>query len=143
MNKLNKNKRVQIILPLVEGNSLRAAGGMCGVAFNTVLKLLPEIGQACEDYQRRVIVNLSCKRIQCDEIWSFWYAKDKNVPADLRAKFSFGDVWTWIAIDADTKLVPCWRIGGRNAWHAQHFMYDPASRLANRVQLTTDGHRVY
>jgi len=90
-----------------------------------------------------VLTNLPCKRIQCDEIWSFWYAKDRNVPTDLRGKFGFGDLWTWIAIDADTKLVPCWRIGGRNVWHAQHFMYDLASRLANRVQLTTDGHRVY
>jgi IS1 family transposase len=115
---------------------------MCGVAFNTVLKLLPEIGQACENYQRRVFHNLSCKRVQCDEIWSFCYAKDKNVPDELRSK-GYGDVWTWVAIDADTKLVPCWRVGRRDAWTAQHFMHDLASRLANRVQLTTDGHRVY
>jgi IS1 family transposase len=143
MNKLNKARRVQIISALVEGNSLRATARMCDVAFNTVLKLVPEIGQACEDYQRRVFVNLPCKRIQCDEIWSFCYAKEKNVPSDKQGKFGFGDVWTWTAMCADTKLVPCWRIGGRNAWHAQHFMHDLASRLANRVQLTTDGHRVY
>jgi IS1 family transposase len=116
---------------------------MTGAAKDTVLKLLAEIGQACEDYQRRVLVNLPCKRLQCDEIWSFCYAKEKNVPSDLRGKHGYGDVWTWVAIDADTKLVPCWRIGDRNAWHGQHFMYDLASRLANRVQLTTDGHRVY
>jgi IS1 family transposase len=116
---------------------------MAGVAFNTVLKLLPEIGQACEKYQRRMFVNLPCKRIQCDEIWSFCYAKEKNVPQELQGKFGFGDVWTWTAMCADTKLVPCWRIGGRNAWHAQNFMHDLAARLANRVQLTTDGHRVY
>ena len=115
---------------------------MCDVAFNTVLKLMPEIGEACESYQRRVLVNLPCKRVQCDEIWSFCYAKEKNVPQDLRGK-GYGDVWTWVAIDADTKLVPCWRIGDRNAWTAQNFMHDLASRLANRVQLTTDGHRVY
>ena len=139
MNKLNKAKQVQIIASLVEGNSLRATSRMCDVAFNTVLKLLPEIGQACEEYQRRVFVNLPCKRIQCDEIWSFCYAKDKNLPADKKG----GSVWTWVAIDADTKLVPCWRVGGRDAWNAQHFMYDLKSRLANRVQLTTDGHRVY
>ena len=143
MNKLNASKRTQIVSALVEGNSLRATARMCDVAFNTVLKLLPEIGQACEDYQRRVLVNLPCKRVQCDEIWSFCYAKEKNVPDDLRGKHGFGDVWTWVAICADTKLVPCWRIGDRNAWHAQHFMYDLAGRLANRVQLTTDGHRVY
>jgi IS1 family transposase len=143
MNKLNTVKRTQIVSALVEGNSLRATARMSGVSFNTVLKLLPEIGQACEAYQRRVLVNLNCRRLQCDEIWSFCYAKDKNVPKDKRGKFGFGDVWTWVAIDADTKLVPSWRIGGRNAWHAQHFMYDLAARLANRVQLTTDGHRVY
>ncbi len=116
---------------------------MCDVAFNTVLKLMPAIGQACEEYQRRVLVNLPCKRVQCDEIWSFCYAKEKNVPNDLRGKHGFGDVWTWVSICADTKLVPCWRIGDRNAWHAQHFMYDLASRLANRVQLTSDGHKAY
>jgi IS1 family transposase len=125
------------------GNSLRATARMAGVAFNTVLKLLPEIGEACENYQRRVLVNLPCKRIQCDEIWSFCYAKEKNVPREFRGKFGYGDVWTWTAMCADTKLVPCWRIGTRGAWTAQSFMYDLAARLANRVQLTTDGHRVY
>jgi IS1 family transposase len=143
MNKLNKAKQTQIISALVEGNSLRATARMCDVAFNTVLKLLPEIGQACENYQRRVLVNLACKRVQCDEIWSFCYAKEKNVPEELRGQFGYGDVWTWTALCADTKLVLSWRVGGRTAWHAQHFMYDVASRLANRVQLTTDGHRAY
>lgn len=143
MNQLSAAKRSQIISALVEGNSMRATARMAGVAFNTVLKLLPEIGEACEEYQRRVFRDLPCKRIQCDEIWQFCYAKEKNVPEELRGKFGFGDVWTWIAMCPDTKLVPCWRIGGRNAWHAHHFMYDLASRLANRVQLTTDGHRVY
>jgi IS1 family transposase len=142
MNKLNKDKQVQIIASLVEGNSLRATARMCDVAFNTVLKLLPEIGRVCEEYQQKAFVNLPCQRIQCDEIWSFCYAKEKNVPQDLRGK-GYGDVWTWVAVCADTKLVPCWRIGDRNAWDAQHFMYDLAARLANRVQLTTDGHRVY
>jgi IS1 family transposase len=143
MNRLTVEKRAQIVNALVEGNSLRSASRLCGVAFNTVLKLLPEIGQACEDYQRRVLVNLPCRRLQCDEIWSFCYAKEKNVPQEFRGKSGYGDVWTWVAICADTKLIPCWRIGDRNAWHAQHFMYDLAARLKNRVQLTTDGHRVY
>ena len=143
MNKLNSEKRCQIISALVEGNSMRATARMTGVMLNTVLKLLPEIGKACAEYQRRVFRDLPCKRIQCDEIWQFCYAKEKNVPADKRGKFGFGDVWTWVALCADTKLVPCYRIGGRNAWHAQHFMHDLASRLANRIQLTTDGHRVY
>src|SRR6266404_4115044 len=143
MNRLSPDKRTQIINALVEGNSLRATARLAGVAFNTVLKLLPEIGQACEEYQRRVLRNLPCKRVQCDEIWSFCYGKDKNLPKDKRGKFGFGSVWTWTAICADTKLVPCYRVGDRNAWAAQNFMHDLASRLANRVQLTTDGHRVY
>jgi len=143
MNKLSAAKQVQIISALVEGNSLRATARMCDVAFNTVLKLMPQIGQACEDYQRRVLVNLPCKRLQCDEIWSFCYAKEKNVPSELRGKHGYGDVWTWVAIDADTKPVPCWRVGGRDPWTAQHFMHDLAARMSNRVQLTTDGHRTY
>jgi IS1 family transposase len=143
MNRLTTEKRIQIVNALVEGNSLRATARMCDVAFNTVLKLLPEIGQACEEYQRRVFVNLPCTRVQCDEIWSFCYGKDKNLPADKRGKWGYGSVWTWTAICADTKLVPCWYIGDRNAWAAQNFMHDLAKRLKNRVQLTTDGHRVY
>src|SRR6202521_4296021 len=115
MNRLSITKRAQIISALVEGNSLRATARMAGVAFNTVLKLLPEIGQACEDYQRRVLVNLPCKRIQCDEIWSFCYAKDKNVPTDKQGQFGYGDVWTWVAIDSETKLVPTFMVGTRGA----------------------------
>lgn len=143
MNRLPAEKRIQIISALVEGNSLRAASRLSGVAFNTVLKLLPEIGDACEAYQRRVMVNLPCRRLQCDEIWAFCYSKEKNVPEELKGKRGFGDVWTWVAIDAETKLVPCWRVGGRDAWTAQNFMHDVAARLSNRVQLTTDGLRVY
>jgi IS1 family transposase len=143
MNRLTKEKRVQIISALVEGNSLRAVSRMCDVAFNTVLKLVPELGRVCADYQDKALRNLTCKRIQCDEIWQFCYAKDKNVPADKQGKFGFGSVWTWIAIDADTKLVPTFMIGTRGAQTAKRFMDDLASRLANRVQLTTDGHRVY
>lgn len=143
MNKLTKEKRVQIIRALVEGNSIRATARICDVAFNTVLKLLPEIGKACADYQDRVFRNLPCKRIQCDEIWSFCYAKEKNLPAELQGKFGFGSVWTWVALDADTKLVPSWLVGDRSADTAVTFMTDLATRLANRVQLTTDGHKAY
>jgi IS1 family transposase len=143
MNKLNKDKRTQIIKALVEGNSLRATARMCDVAFNTVLKLVPEIGRVCADYQDKTLRNLTCKRVQCDEIWSFCYAKDKNVPADKRGQFGYGDVWTWVAIDADTKLVASFMVGTRGSQTAKRFMGDLASRLANRVQLTTDGHRVY
>ncbi len=143
MNKLNKVKQIQIIAALVEGNSLRSTARMCDVAFNTVLKLLPQIGRACLEYQDKTLRNLTCKRIQCDECWSFCYAKQKNVPEDKKGTFGFGDVWTWVAMDADTKLVPSFTVGTRGFQTAKAFMDDLASRLANRVQLTTDGHRVY
>jgi IS1 family transposase len=143
MNNLPVERQIAVISALVEGNSIRATVRMTGVAKDTVTKLLARVGKACAEYQDKTLRNLPCKRIQCDEIWSFCYAKEKNVPEELRGKFGFGDVWTWTALCADTKLIPCWRVGARNAWHAQHFMYDLASRLANRVQLTTDGHKVY
>lgn len=143
MNKLSTEKRAQIIGCLVEGNSLRATARMCDVAFNTVLKFIPEIGEACDKYQEKVFHNLKCKRIQCDEIWSFLYAKEKNVPEAKRGIFGYGDVWTWVALDADTKLVPSFMVGTRNAQSAKMFIDDLAGRLANRIQLTTDGHRVY
>jgi IS1 family transposase len=142
MNKLNRTKQAQIIGALVEGNSVNATARMTGASKVTILKLIADLGTRCADYQDRTLRNLTCKRIQCDEIWQFCYAKEKNVPQDLRGK-GYGDVWTWVAMDADTKLVPCWRVGDRNAWNAQHFMYDLAARLTHRVQLTTDGHRVY
>jgi IS1 family transposase len=143
MNKLSKEKRAQILGCLVEGNSLRATARMCDVAFNTVLKFVPEIGEACFEYQDKAFRNLKCKRIQCDEIWSFCYAKEKNVPEEHKGEFGYGDVWTWVAIDADTKLVPSFYVGNRDAKTAKLFIQDLADRLANRVQLTTDGHKVY
>jgi IS1 family transposase len=143
MNRLNKEQRTKIIAALVEGNSLRSTARMWGVAFNTVLKLLPEIGQACMEYHDKAIRNLTCKRIQCDEICSFCYPKDKNVPEDKKGNFGFGDVWTWVAIDADTKLVASFAVGTRGAQTAKRFMDDLASRLANHAQLTTDGHGAY
>lgn len=143
MNKLSTEKRVQMLKCLVEGNSLRATARMCDVAFNTVLKFIPEIGEACDKYQDEVFHNLKCERIQCDEIWSFCYAKEKNVPESKKGAFGYGDIWTWVAIDADTKLVPSFMVGRRDAATAKIFMNDLAERLANRVQLTTDGHRPY
>jgi len=116
---------------------------MTGVAKNTIAKLLHDAGSACADYQDRVMRDLPCTRVQCDEIWSFCYAKQKNVPVEHRGEFGYGDVWTWTALDADTKLVPCWLVGLRDAGYAHEFMSDLASRLMTRVQLTTDGHRVY
>jgi IS1 family transposase len=116
---------------------------MTGAAKGTVLKLLADIGQACSEYQDRVLRNLPCKRIQCDEIWSFCYSKDKNVPDDKIGQFGYGDVWTWTAIDADSKLVPSWYIGNRDMDSAMTFINDLAGRLKNRIQLTTDGLKIY
>ncbi len=143
MNKLSVEKRVQVISCLVEGNSIRATVRMTGVAKNTIVRPLAEVGEACSNYQDKVFKKLPCKNIQCDEIWSFCYAKEKNVPKDKRGKFGYGDVWTWTANCADTKLVPSWFIGSRDSKATTSFVNDLASRLAHRVQLTTDGHRAY
>ncbi len=143
MNRLSLKNRAKIIGFLVEGNSMRAASRMADVSINTVAKLLVDVGTACNEYQDKTLRNLSCKRVQCDEIWSFCYAKDKNVPKEKRGQFGFGDVWTWTAICADTKLVPCWLVDRRNARAAKEFMLNLAGRLSDRVQLTTDGHRAY
>lgn len=143
MNKLNRTKQAQVIAALVEGNSVNATVRMTGVAKHTILKLLAGLGPACADYQDKVFRNLTCKRIQCDEIWQFCYAKEKNVPADKKGHFGYGDVWTWVAIDADTKLVPSFVIGHRNAHAAKRLIDDLASRLSHRVQLTTDGLTIY
>ena len=143
MNKLDQKKRTQVVAALVEGNSIRSTVRMTGIAKNTVIKLLVDLGKACSEYQDKAFRNLTCKRIQCDEIWSFVGAKDKNVPADKKGVFGYGDVWTWTAIDAQSKLIPCWYIGDRSAESAYHFIHDLKGRLANRVQLTTDGHKAY
>jgi len=143
MNKLPKDKRIQIIHLLVEGNSMRATARIADVAFNTVDKLFVEAGRACAAYQDKTLRDLRCRRLQLDEIWSFVYAKQKNVPTAKSAPKDAGDVWTWVAIDADTKLVPSWRIGDRSSETGIAFTDDLAKRLANRVQITTDGHRAY
>jgi IS1 family transposase len=143
MNTLTQQKRCQVISALVEGNSIRATVRMTGVSKNTIAKLLVELGAACSQYLDKALVNLNCKRIQCDEIWSFCYAKEKNVPQEKRGQFGYGDVWTWTAMDADSKLIVSWLVASRDAGSAYGFMQDLAKRLANRVQLTTDGHRAY
>jgi IS1 family transposase/lambda repressor-like predicted transcriptional regulator len=143
MNTLTKEKRTQIIGMLIEGMSLRATSRLADVSINTVTKLLVEIGRSTADFQDRTLRNLKCKRIQCDEIWAFCYAKEKHVPAEKKGHFGYGDVWTWTAIDADSKLVPSFMVGNRDARSARMFIDDLASRLANRVQLTTDGHKAY
>ena len=143
MNKLDKNRRVHVVAALVEGNGLRATARMTGVARATVEKLLRDLGHVCAMYQHVVMRNLPCTKIQVDEIWNFVYAKQKNVAKAKSAPEHAGDTWTWVAIDADTKLVPCWLVGGRDADYATEFMQDLAGRLASRVQLTSDGHRAY
>jgi IS1 family transposase len=143
MNRLSIERRARIIGCLVEGNSLRATARMTDTAINTVVKLLVDVGKACAEYQNQALRNLKCKRIQCDEIWSFCYAKEKNVPEDKKGQFGYGDVWTWTAICADTKLVPAWLVGERFSETAYVFMQDLASRFTHRVQLTTDGHKPY
>jgi IS1 family transposase len=143
MNRLTQEKQRQVIAALVEGNSIRATVRMTGVAKNTIVKLLADVGKACADYQDKVFHDLTCKRIECDEIWSFCYAKQKNVPEEKQDQFGYGDVWTFTAICAETKLVPSWHLGRRDTENATVFMKDLASRLKHRVQLTTDGHAMY
>ena len=143
MNRLTTEKRAQVIGCLVEGMSIRATVRVTGAAKNTVSKLLLDLGKACSDYQDRTLRDLPCKRLQLDEIWSFVYAKAKNVPEDHQGEFGYGDVWTWVAIDADNKLVPSWLVGRRDTQDAIVFVKDIADRLSNRVQLTTDGHAPY
>jgi IS1 family transposase len=143
MNRLSKAERAAIIRLLVEGNSIRATARITGAARNTITTLLVQLGEACSAYQDRVLRNLTPSRVECDEIWSYVYAREKNLPRERRGEAGVGDVWTFVAIDPDTKLVPSWLLGGRDPETAIAFMHDLASRLANRVQLTTDGHRMY
>lgn len=143
MKMLDKAKRAQIVGMMVEGNSIRAITRMTGVSKNTVVKLLTDAGEACLEYQDKALRNLPSKRIQADEIWSFVYSKQKNIPKARRGQFGYGDVWTWTAIDADSKLVICWHVGRRDAGAADVFMADLANRVTNRIQLTTDGHHAY
>jgi IS1 family transposase len=143
MNTLSLEEKTKVIAALVEGNSIRATCRMTGIAKGTVTRLLERVGKACADYQDIWLRDLPCDNIQCDEIWSFCYSKEKNVPKEHKGQFGYGDVWTWTALDADTKLVPSWHIGSRDAVDGTIFMNDLKSRLANRVQLTTDGHKVY
>jgi len=143
VNRMSVKKRAQILGLLVEGNSLRAASRLADCSINTVTKLLVDVGTACAEYQDKTLRNLPCKRVQCDEVWSFCYAKQKNVPTDKQGMFGYGDVWTWTALCADTKLIAAWMVGSRDGNAAKSFIDDLAGRLANRVQLTTDGHRAY
>jgi IS1 family transposase len=143
MNKLPSEKRAQVLQMMAEGIALRAITRLTGISRTTLQKLLEDAGQAFSDYQDRMLVNLTCRRIQVDEAWSFCYAKQKNVATAKAAPEGAGDIWTWVGLDADTKLVASFYVGGRDSYAAMIFMDDLAQRLANRVQLTSDGHRPY
>jgi IS1 family transposase len=143
MNKLSTKERAAIIRALVEGNSLRSVTRMTGHSINTVSKLLVDVAAAATLFQDKALRNLPATRIECDEIWAFCYARPKNVPPEHEGQWGYGDVWTWVALDPDTKLVATWLIGRRDQVDAKLFIGDLASRLANRVQITTDGHKPY
>ena len=143
MNTLPTNKRILVLKCLTEGMSIRATVRVTGVSKNTIAKLLVSAGKACAAHMDRELRELPCRRIQADEIWSFIYAKEKNVPRAAAAPPDAGDIWTWVAICADTKLIPSWRIGDRSGMTAIDLMDDLRARLAHRVQLTTDGHAAY
>jgi IS1 family transposase len=143
MNKLSTERRAQILGMMVEGNSIRAIVRMTGASKNTIVKLLEDAGEVFSAYQDRALRNLSCKHLQLDEIWAFCYAKRATLPFAKNAPEEAGDLWTWVALDADTKLVPSWRVGDRSGATAIEFVCDLSKRLANRVQVTSDGHRAY
>lgn len=143
MNRLPVEKKVAVITALCEGCSVRSVSRMTGVAKGTILRLLADVGTACADYQDRVLRNLGPIRVQVDEIWSFVGAKQKNVTPEMAAERVCGDAWTFVAIDADSKLAITWLVGRRDAGTATEFLQDLQSRLSNRIQLTTDGHKMY
>ncbi len=143
MNTITHEKRCAVIRCLVDGCSIRAITRITGIAKNTIQKLTRELGQACLDFQGHVFRNLKSQRVQCDEIWCFCYAKDKNLPEKMKGQPGVGSMWTWTAIDADTKLLFSWHFGNRDASNAYVFVKDIQDRLANRVQLTTDSHASY
>lgn len=143
MNRSSSAKRAQIVQHLVEGCSINSTVRLTGTAKNTVLKLLTDLGPACQAYQDKALRNLSCRNIQVDEIWSFCRMKDMNVPEYRLDDPNVGSVWTWVSLDRESKLVPCWLVGRRTEVHARQFLTDLAGRLANRIQLTSDGHEAY
>jgi len=144
MNRMDTARRAQVVRCLIEGCSINSTVRMTGVAKHTILKLLVELGAACEDFLNETMQDLPCKRLQADETWAFCFAKQKNAKAKHFENGGFaGDIWTWVAIDADTKLIPSWLIGMRDVASARTFVEDLAGRLANRIQLTTDGLKLY
>jgi IS1 family transposase len=143
MNKLTREQKIDVVKCLVEGNSIRSTSRITSVSRNTVSKLILQLGEACEQYHDEFVVNVKTKRVECDEIWSYVGKKDVNCTPGEKVTFGVGSVWTWTAIDADSKLILSYLVGGRDGQYAYMFMKDVASRLANRVQLTTDAHGAY
>lgn len=143
MNKLPPKVRAQMLNMLCEGSSMRSVSRLADVSINTVAKLLIDAGKFCAAFHDDKVRGVQAKRIQCDEIWSFTYAKQKNVAAAKRQDLAYGDTWTWTGIEAQSKLIISWLVGGRDSDYAIAFMDDLRSRIANRVQLTTDGHKAY
>jgi IS1 family transposase len=143
MNRLSLERRAAVVRCLVEGNSIRSTARIAGAAKNTVTKLLLDLGDACREYQDRTLRDLTCQRVQCDEVWSFVGCKEKTLPRERRGEFGVGDAWTWTAMDADTELMVCWLVGKREARDAYESVCELSSRLSNPVQLTTDGNSVY
>lgn len=143
MNRLSREKQIEVVKCLVEGMSIRSTSRITDVARNTVSKLILEIGEACQNYHDEHVRNLSSKRVECDEIWSFVGKKDKELLPEEEDKFGVGSVWTWTAIDAESKLAVSWLVGARDAESANQFMLDVADRLSNRIQLSTDAHKPY
>jgi IS1 family transposase len=143
MNKMSHEKRCAVIRCLVEGNSIRATVRITGASKNAIQRLTKEVGEACLKFQDKMLRNLNCRLIECDEVWNFCYAKDKNVPDEMRGMPGVGSMWTWTALCAESKLIVSWRLGARDAANAHAFCSDLAERLANRVQVTTDGNRLY
>src|SRR5580658_2499334 len=143
MNKLSVAKRAQVLSMLCEGSFMQSTARVCDVAFNSIVKLLADAGRACEAFHDATVRNVQSKRVQCDEIWSFVYAKQRNVATAKAAPEGAGDCWTWTALCADSKLIIAYAVGGRDAEYANAFMQDVADRLATRVQMTTDGHKAY
>jgi IS1 family transposase len=142
MNRLSNERRARVIGALIEGNSIRSTARMTGVSKDAILKLIPDMGAACAAFHNAAVRGVKVQRVQCDEVWSFCYAKEKNVPVETQGTGA-GSVWTWTAIDADSKLILSYLCGGRDASWACQFMEDLASRVTTRIQITTDGHRAY
>jgi IS1 family transposase len=143
MNKLPREKRAQALQMMAEGLSLRTMTRLTGISRTTLIKLLEDAGHAFSHYQDKALVNLSCRRVQLDECWGFSYCKQKNVPTAKAAPEGAGDIWTWVGLDADSKLVVSWYVGARDSAAAMTFIDDLAPRLTSRVQITSDGHRPY